>query len=123
MYFICYPFIHINTVSLIEELITKAYRCVLFYQEQVINPVDLKTIFKRSYQMTKKSLIITTHLPAIPNWIKINSSITVPLPLKSAKELAAKLLEVKEDMEIEIHFETGKDASIGFKYEMKDDTD
>jgi hypothetical protein len=69
--------------------------------------------------MSKKVLVITTHLPAIPNWIKINSNITVPLPLKSAKELAAKLLEVDEDMEVEIQFETGKDASVAFKYEMK----
>jgi hypothetical protein len=48
--------------------------------------------------MPKKVLRITTHLPAIPNWLKINNSITIPLPLKSAKELATKLLEVKEDL-------------------------
>ena len=42
--------------------------------------------------MANKVIIITAHLPAIPDWLKINNSITVPLPLKSAKELAKKLL-------------------------------
>jgi hypothetical protein len=70
--------------------------------------------------MTKKVLKITTHIPAIPNWLKINNSISIPLPLKSAKDLAAKLLEVKEDMEIELNLATGKEASVEIKYELKD---
>ena len=67
--------------------------------------------------MTKKVLTISTHLPAIPDWLKINNSITLPLPLKSAKELAKKLLEVKEDVEIELNFSTGKEPTVEIKYE------
>jgi hypothetical protein len=73
--------------------------------------------------MSKKVLKITTHLPSIPKWLKISNSITIPLPLKSAKELAAKLLEVKDDMEIEIHIETGEEASVDIKYELNKDTE
>jgi hypothetical protein len=69
--------------------------------------------------MPKNVLKITTHLSAIPNWLKINNSITIPLPLKSAKELAKKLLEVQEDVEIEINFATGKETSVEIKYEPK----
>jgi|WetSurMetagenome_2_1015567.scaffolds.fasta_scaffold846085_1 hypothetical protein len=69
--------------------------------------------------MPKNVLKITTHLAAIPNWLKINSSITIPLPLKSAKELAKKLLEVQEDVEIEINFATGKETMVEIKYEPK----
>jgi len=49
--------------------------------------------------MANKVIKITAHLPAIPEWLKINNSITIPLPLKSAKELAQKLLEVQGDAE------------------------
>ncbi len=66
--------------------------------------------------MPKKVLKINTHLPAIPDWLKVNSSITIPLPLKSAKELAKKLLEVQEDIEIELNFSTGKETNIEIKY-------
>jgi len=69
--------------------------------------------------MPKKVLKITTHLPAIPNWLKIDSSISIPLPLKKAKELAEKLLEVQEDVEIELNFASGKDATVEIKYELK----
>jgi len=69
--------------------------------------------------MPKKVLKITTHLPAIPDWLKINNSITLPLPLKSAKELAKKLLEVQEDVEIEVNFSTGKEPNLQIKYETK----
>jgi len=69
--------------------------------------------------MPMKVLKITTHLPAIPDWLKINNSITFPLPLKSAKELASKLLEVKEDVEIELNFASGKETSVEIKYELK----
>lgn len=69
--------------------------------------------------MPNKVLRITAHLPAIPEWLKINNSITIPLPLKSAKELAKKLLEVQEDAEIEINFASGKETSIEIKYETK----
>jgi hypothetical protein len=71
--------------------------------------------------MTKKALIITAHLPAMPKWLKINNSITLPLPLKSAKELASKLLEVKEDVEIELNFLTGKETKVEIKYEPKEE--
>ena len=69
--------------------------------------------------MPNKVLKITTHLSAIPDWLKINYSTTIPLPLKSAKELAKKLLEVQEDAEIELNFATGKEASVEIKYETK----
>jgi hypothetical protein len=69
--------------------------------------------------MPKKVLKITTHMPAIPDWLKINNSITIPLPLKSAKELAKKLIEVQEDVEIELSFSTGKETTVEIKYESK----
>jgi hypothetical protein len=40
--------------------------------------------------MANKIIKIIAHLPAIPDWLKIDNSITVPLPMKSAKELAQK---------------------------------
>jgi len=40
--------------------------------------------------MANKVIKITANLPIIPDWLKINNSITIPLPLKSAKELAQK---------------------------------
>jgi hypothetical protein len=69
--------------------------------------------------MAKKVTKITTHLPAIPDWLKINNSITLLLPLKSARELAKSLLEVQDDVEIELHFTTGKESTIEIKYELK----
>ncbi len=70
--------------------------------------------------MSKKILRITTHLPAVPKWLKINNIITFPLPLKTAKELAAKLLEVKEDIEVELSLSTGKEPLVEIKYETKE---
>ena len=69
--------------------------------------------------MPKKVLKINTHLPAIPDWLKIHNSITLPLPLKSAKDLAKKLLEVREDIEVELNFSTGKKTNVEIKYEAK----
>ena len=69
--------------------------------------------------MPNKVLKITAHVPAIPDWLKINNSIIIPLPLKSAKELAKKLLEVQEDVEIELNFATGKETTLEIKYELK----
>ena len=71
--------------------------------------------------MPKKVLKITTHLPAIPDWLKIHNSIALPLPLKSAKELAKKLLEVHEDVEIQLNFATGKKTTVEIKYEAKEE--
>ena len=73
--------------------------------------------------MTNKVIKITTHLPAITDWLKINNSITIPLPLKSAKELAQKLLEVKEDVEIKVSFASGKKTTVEIKYESEDSED
>jgi len=73
--------------------------------------------------MPKKVLKITTLLSAIPDWLKINNSITLPLPLKSAKELARKLLEVQEDIEIELNFATGKETTVEIKFEPKKEED
>mgnify|MGYP001569468319 CR=1 FL=1 len=69
--------------------------------------------------MPKKVLKIIARLKAIPDWLKINNTISIPLPLKSAKELAKKLLEVDEDAEIELNFAAGKDTTIEIKYELK----
>ena len=71
--------------------------------------------------MPKNVLKINTHLGVIPDWLKINNSITIPLPLKNAKELAKKLLEVQEDVEIELNFSTGKKTSVEIKYEPKEE--
>ena len=73
--------------------------------------------------MTKKVLKINAHLPAIPDWLKINNAITFPLPLKSAKELASKLLEVKEDIEVQLKFASGKEPTLEIKYEMNKATE
>jgi len=67
--------------------------------------------------MPKKVLKIHSHLPAIPDWLKINNSITIPLSFKSAKDLAKKLSEVQEDIEIELNFSSGKEPTVEIKYE------
>ena len=69
--------------------------------------------------MANKVIKITTHLPAIPDWLKINNSITVPLPLKSAKELAQKLLEVQGDAEIKLNFASGKKTTVEIRWESE----
>ncbi len=69
--------------------------------------------------MAKRILKINTHLPAIPDWLKVHNSITLPLPLKSARELAKKLLDIQEDVEIELNFATGEKAAVEIKYEPK----
>jgi hypothetical protein len=71
--------------------------------------------------MAKKVIQIITHLPAIPDWFKINNSITLPLPLKSAKELAKKLLEVQEDIEIKLNFASGKETTVEINFETKNE--
>ena len=68
--------------------------------------------------MQKNVIKITTHLPAIPEWLKINNSITIPLPVKKAKELAQKLLEVDDDVEVKLDFASGKEPSVEIRYEM-----
>jgi hypothetical protein len=73
----------------------------------------------RKYKMPKKVLTIIAHLPVIPDWLKINNSITLPLPLKSAKELASKLLEVKDDVEIVLKFSTGKKTTVEIIYDKE----
>ena len=67
--------------------------------------------------MTNKVIKIIAHLPAIPDWLKINNSITIPLPLKSAKELAQKLMEVQEDVEIKLNFASGKKTTVEIDWE------
>jgi S-adenosylmethionine synthetase len=67
--------------------------------------------------MPKNVIKITTHLPAIPDWLKINNSVTIPLPIKDAKELAQKLLEVKDDVEIHLNFASGEKTAVEIKYE------
>ena len=72
--------------------------------------------------MPKKVLKIIAHLKAIPDWLKINKTITIPLPLKTAKEMAKKLMEVDEDAEIELNFANGKETTIEIKYEPKEES-
>jgi hypothetical protein len=69
--------------------------------------------------MPKKVIKVITRFPAIPKWLKINNSITFSLPLKSAKELARKLQEVDEEVDIELYFATGKEMEVEIKYEPK----
>ncbi len=67
--------------------------------------------------MANKVIKITTQLPAIPDWLKINNSITIPLPLKNAKELAQKLMDVQDDVEIKVSFASGKKTTVKIDYE------
>ena len=69
--------------------------------------------------MANKVIKITAHLPAIPDWLKINNSITIPLPLKSAKELAQKLLEVQNDAEIKINFASVKKTLVEINWDSE----
>jgi hypothetical protein len=69
--------------------------------------------------MANKVIKITAHLPAIPEWLKINNSITIPLPLKSAKELAQKLLEVQGDAEIKLNFTSGKKTVVEIDWDSE----
>jgi len=69
--------------------------------------------------MANKIIKIIAHLPAIPDWLKIDNSITVPLPMKSAKELAQKLLEVEDDVEIKLNFASGKKATVEINWESE----
>jgi hypothetical protein len=52
--------------------------------------------------------------------LKINNSITVPLPLKSAKELAQKLMEVQEDVVIKLNFASGKKTTVEINWDSED---
>ena len=87
--------------------------------QSISGGTTVKSDIIRKGKMPKKVLKVTTHLRAIPDWLKINSSITIPLPLKSAKELAKKLLEVQEDIDIEIRFATGKETAVEISLEPK----
>jgi hypothetical protein len=49
----------------------------------------------------------------------INNSITFPLPLKSAKELAQKLLEVQGDVEIKLNFASGKKTTVEINWDSE----
>jgi len=69
--------------------------------------------------MANKVIKITAYLPAIPDWLKSNSSITVPLPLKNAKELAQKLLEVQDDVEIKLNFASGKKTIMEINWDSE----
>jgi hypothetical protein len=69
--------------------------------------------------MANKVIKITAYVPAIPDWLKINNSITIPLPLKSAKELAQKLLEIQGDAEIKLNFASGKKTIVEIDWESE----
>ncbi len=69
--------------------------------------------------MTNRIIKIIARLPVIPDWLKINNSITIPLPVKSAKELAQKLMEVKEDVEIKLNFASGKQPTVEISWDSE----
>ena len=69
--------------------------------------------------MANKIIKIIAHLPAIPDWLKIDNSITVPLPMKSAKELAQKLLAVDDDVEIKLNFASVKKTTVEINWESE----
>jgi hypothetical protein len=69
--------------------------------------------------MSEKVLKINTHIPAIPDWLKISKSFSFKLPLATARELAKKLSEVQKDVDVEIKFDTGKEIAVEIKYEAK----
>jgi hypothetical protein len=72
---------------------------------------------EKKIKMANKAIRITTHLPGIPDWLKIDNSITIPLPLAKAKELAQKLLEVQDDVEIKLSFASGKKTLVEINWE------
>jgi hypothetical protein len=67
--------------------------------------------------MAKKVIKITTHVPALPDWLKISNAVTIPLPLKNAKELPQKLSEIDDDVEIKVNFNSGKKTALEIFYE------
>jgi hypothetical protein len=66
-----------------------------------------------------KKITINTHLPSIPSWLKIDNTIAFPLPLKKAKELAKKLSDVDEDVEVVLNLSSGKEVKVEVKYESQ----
>jgi hypothetical protein len=72
--------------------------------------------------MSEKVIKINTHLPAIPDWLKISKSISFTIPMKMAKDMAAKLADVKEDVDVEINFASGKEVAVEIKYESKSES-
>ena len=68
--------------------------------------------------MADRTIRIDAQIPRVPEWLKINGSITIPLPLKSVRELAQKLAEVAEgdNVNLELSFAKGKGVVIDFKY-------
>jgi hypothetical protein len=54
-------------------------------------------------------ITVNAHLQVLPKWLTINNKVSFSLPLKSAKELAKKLLEADDVVEIELNFSSGKE--------------
>jgi hypothetical protein len=69
--------------------------------------------------MATKVIKIDTHIPVIPEWLKISKTFSFKIPLKTARELAKKLEEVQDDVDVEINFNTGKEVQVEIKYEPK----
>jgi hypothetical protein len=78
-------------------------------------------MIKKEFAMAKKVIRIDAHIPIVPDWLKINNTATFSLPLKSAKDLAKKLLEVDDKVDIEINFVSGKEAKLEVKYESENE--
>ncbi len=59
--------------------------------------------------MANNIITVNAHLQVLPKWLTINNKVSFSLPLKSAKDLAKKLLEADDSVEIEINFSNGKE--------------
>ena len=68
--------------------------------------------------MAERTIRVNAQLPGVPEWLKINGSVVIPLPLKSVREMAQKLAEVAEgdSVNLEISFAKGKGVTLDFKY-------
>jgi len=49
--------------------------------------------------------------------LKINNSITFSLPLNSVKDLAKKLAEAENDIDVQLNLSTGEKLNVEIKFE------
>ena len=72
--------------------------------------------------MSNKLITVNAHLSMLPKWLTINNTVTFSLPLKNAKDLAKRLLEAQDTVDIEIKFSSGKDQPADMSDEKKNIT-
>lgn len=65
----------------------------------------------------KKIIKINTRVPRVPQWLKIDHTMKLRIPIKKAKELANRLLEMDDDVDVQIRFGSGDKGSVDFRYE------